>query len=162
MRSWIARASGGDGASPSAPASSVGRLLERQRAQHELVEPAGAAQVVAQAPHAVVAREPVGAVGGDHQHRQLAERLGERRQQLERRLVGPLQVVEDDQRVPLGGDGGERAADRLEQRRAIGGRRGRSELGQQQRELGAAAAPGSASSARVRRRKLRSAATTGL
>ena len=104
MRSWIARASGGEGGSPSAAASSAARLLERQRAQHQLVEPAGAAQVVAQAPDAVVAREPVGAVGGDHQHRQLAERLGERGQQLERRLVGPLQVVEDDQRVPLGGD----------------------------------------------------------
>ena len=115
----------------------LGGLLEVERAQHELVEVAGAAQVVAQAPHAVVAREPVGAVGGDHQHRQLAERLGERGQQLERRLVGPLQVVEDDQRVPLRGDVGERAAHRLEQRRAIRGRRGIAELGQQQRELGA-------------------------
>ena len=135
VRSWIARASAGEGGSPSACGQQLGRLLELQRAQHELVEPAGAAQVVAQPPHAVVAREPVGAVGGDHQHRQLAERLGERGQQLERRLVGPLEVVEDDQRVPLRGDAGERAADRLEQRRAVGRRRRRAELGQQQREL---------------------------
>ena len=145
-----------------APARAARRVsLEVERAQHELVEPAGAAQVVAQAPHAVVAREPVGAVGGDHEHRQLAERLGERGQQLERRLVGPLQVVEDDERVPLGGDVGERAAHRLEQRRAVG-RRGRlAELGQQQRELRRAAGPQPSRPPGCARRWLRSAATSG-
>jgi hypothetical protein len=38
-----------------------------------------AAQVVAQAPNSVVARESVGAVGRDHQQGQLMQRLGERR-----------------------------------------------------------------------------------
>ena len=115
----------------------VGRLLEVERAQRELVELTGAAQVVAHAPDPVVAREPVGAVGRDHEHRHLPERLGERGQQLERRRVRPLQVVEDDQRVPLRGDVGEDAANRLEQRRTIGGRGGFPELRQQQRQLGA-------------------------
>ena len=161
VRSWIARASDGAGGSPSACASSAAVSVEVERAQRELVEPARAAQLVAQPPHAVVARQPVGAVGGDHEHRQLAERLGERGQQLERRLVGPLQVVEHDERVPLGGDVGERAADRLEQRRAVGGRR-------RARRARAAAARGAArsgpqpsSASRVRAQVARSAATTG-
>jgi hypothetical protein len=85
----------------------------------------------------VVAREPTGAIGGDREHRQLAERIRERGQELERRLVRPLQVVEHNERVALRGDVGEGAADRLEQHRPIRGRRGFPELGQQQRKLGA-------------------------
>ena len=114
----------------------LGRLLEVERAQDELVEPARAPQLVAQPPHAVVARQAVRPVGRDHEHRQLAERLGERGEQLERRLVGPLQVVEDDERVALRGDAGEHPPHRLEQRRTIRGRGGLAELGHEQRELG--------------------------
>jgi hypothetical protein len=117
------------------PLEQRARLLAVERPQHDLVEPAGAAQVVAQPPDPVIAREPVGAVGRDRQHRQLAERLGERRQQLERRLVGPLEVVEHEERTALGSDVRQGAPDRLAQRRAIRRRCGIPELGEQAREL---------------------------
>ena len=40
------------------------------------------------------ARDLVRAIGAEHEHRQLAQRSGERREQLERGVVRPLQVVE--------------------------------------------------------------------
>ena len=61
---------------------------------------------------------------------------GERREQLDRRFVRPLQVVEDDGQLLLGAEMGERAAHRLEDRRPFGRRRRRAELGQQQGEVG--------------------------
>jgi hypothetical protein len=57
---------------------------------------------VAQAPQRMRARELVRAVGGDDQERQLAQRRGKGREELERRLVGPLEVIEQDGRRPLG------------------------------------------------------------
>jgi hypothetical protein len=81
----------------------------------------------------VVAREAVGAVGAQQHQRQLVERRREAREQLERRLVGPLEVVEDDERGLA--DLGQRGADRLEDRRAVARRGLLAELGQQQREV---------------------------
>ena len=83
----------------------------------------------------MVARQAVRAVGGDHQHAQLRERLPQRAEQLERRPVGPLEVVEDDERAAVPRQPFERAADGLEQRRAVRGRSGLSELRQDEREV---------------------------
>ena len=108
----------------------------------------------------MVAREPVGAVRGDHQHRQRRQRLRERERSSSVASSDHCRSSSTTSGVPLGRDVRERAAHRLEQRRAVG-RGGRlAELGQQQRQLRAQRAassrpPGSA------RRKLRRAATTG-
>ena len=65
-----------------------------------------------------------------------AERLGERGEQLERGLVGPLQVVEHDERRRAPGRCCAKAQlHRLEQRRPVARRRRIAELGQQQREV---------------------------
>ena len=112
-----------------------GGVLELERRERQLAEMAAAAQLVAQAAHAMVARQAVGAVCRDDEHGQLVERRCERRQQLERALVGPLQVVEEDQHVALAGDMRERAPHRLEQGRAVARRSRLAELGQDQRQV---------------------------
>ena len=83
----------------------------------------------------VIARQPVGAVGGDDQQLQLAHGLGQRRQQLEGGLVGPLEIVEHNHGGLLTGDVAQGSANRLEQRRAIALRSRLSELGQDQRQV---------------------------
>jgi hypothetical protein len=90
---------------------------------------------VAQSPHAVVAGKAVRAVRGDHEHRQVRERLGQRRQELERRLVGPVEVVEDEQHGAVGREVRERREDGLDERRAVGRRSRRAELGQDHRQM---------------------------
>ena len=119
---------------------------ESERRQRELVEVARAAQVVAQPAQAVAAREPVGAVGGDDQHPARGDRLAERREHLERGLVGPLQVVEQHERVAEPGEG---AVQRLEQRRAVGLGGRLAELREQPREV-AAQRPAGVEAARLR------------
>ena len=111
----------------------LGGLAEVERRERELVQPAAAAQLVAQPAQRVVARQAVGAVGAQQHQRQLVERRREAREQLERRLVGPLQVVEHDERGLA--ELGERGADRLEDRRAVARRGLLAELGEQQREV---------------------------
>ena len=77
----------------------------------------------------------VGAVGGQDEDRQLGQRAREPCEHVERRLVGAVQVVEeDDERCRLGG-GPQRTAHRLDQGAGIrvGGRR--AELGQHERQL---------------------------
>jgi hypothetical protein len=58
-----------------------------QRPQREVLEPPGPAQLVAQPSDAVVARQAVGAIGGDDEHGEVGERLAHRGEQLEGRLV---------------------------------------------------------------------------
>jgi hypothetical protein len=90
---------------------------------------------VPQAADSVVARQAVGAICTQHEHRQLAERLGQRRQQLQRGLVRPLQVVEDHEHELVARESGKCTADRLEQRRPVcrGGRH--AELGEDHRQV---------------------------
>ena len=133
VRSWIARASDGAGSRPNVRCSSSTVSGQLERAQHELLEPARAPQVVAQAADRMLAREAVGAVDADHQQRHVVQRGHD----LERRLVAPLQIVEHDRGVVGAGDRREGGAQRLEQRGPVG-RAGRlAELGQQQREVAA-------------------------
>ena len=106
------------------------RLVERR--ERQIVEVTAAAQVVAQPAEHVVAREPGGAIGADDQQRQLLQGGREPAQQRERRLVGPLQVVQQHER---GADRLERAPDGLEDRRPVAARRRLAELGQQQRQV---------------------------
>ena len=164
VRSWIARASEGAGAR--VRAASASRLAVSSGSSGEsddLVEAAGAAQLVAQPAQQVVARQAVGAVGRDDEQRHLAQRLGQGREQLERRVVGPLQVVEHDDSGPFAGQVRRSAQrDRLEQRGA--GRRPARGLARAR----AGSAPGADAGGRGRRGRRgrragseRSAATTG-
>ena len=118
-----------------APSTRLGQLPARggvERRDGELAQHPAAAQVRAQPAQRVAAADLVGAVRGDDQDRQLAQRRGERREQLERRAVRPLQVVEQHER---GRERRQRAADRLEHRRAVARGGGWAELGQQHREV---------------------------
>ena len=81
------------------------------------------------------ARDLVGAIGAHDKDRELAQRIGERAEQLESGVVGPLQVVEQDHRGRTGRDRRQRAAQRLEQRGAVALRDRGPELGQQQGEM---------------------------
>ena len=108
-----------------------------ERLEGDLGQHAVAAQVMPQPPQRMRARQLVGAIGGDDQQRQLAQRQRERRQQLDRRVVGPLQVVEQERRRALGDDRGQRAADRLDERGAIAARARLAELGEEHGEVAA-------------------------
>ena len=121
-------------ASPSSRSGSR-RACRAQRLERQLAQQAVAAQVVAQPPQLMRARDLVGPVGGDHEHRQLAQRGGERGEQLERGVVGPLQVVEEHR-------GRRSAATAASPQRIASNSVGRSlsrigvaELGEQQREV---------------------------
>jgi hypothetical protein len=108
-----------------------------ERLDRELPQHAVAAQLVAQPPQRMGARDLVRPVGGEHEDRQLAQRAGQRGQQLECRVVGPLQVVEQHDGGPVGGHLGQAPADRLEQRGAVALFGGAAELGEEQREVAA-------------------------
>ena len=84
----------------------------------------------------MVAGEAVGAVSGDDEDRQLLQRSGQGGEQLERGLVGPLQVVQDEDQRLRGAEVGEGAADRLEDRGAFALGGGLAELGQEEGEVG--------------------------
>ena len=95
----------------------------------------GSPQLVPDAAQGVIARQAVGAIGGEDHQLQLTHGLGECRQELEGGLVGPLEVVEhDDGGFPTGKvrQGG---AHGLEQRRTIGLRSRLAELRQDERQL---------------------------
>ncbi len=55
------------------------------------------------------------AVGGDREQRHVGNGLGDELEREQRRRVGPVQVVEDDDERPAFGDGGEQAGERVEE-----------------------------------------------
>ena len=118
-----------------AHARELGRPLGGERLERQLGQQVVAAQVVAEPPERMRARDLVRAVAADHEQRQLAQRAGERGEQLERGVVGPLEVVEQHDRGSLGRDRGQPAADGLDERGAVAGLDGVAELRQQQREM---------------------------
>ena len=129
VRSWIATARAGEGRSGRRLASSSAVSPRSSGASASSCSPLprrSSAQLV-------VAREPVGAVRAEQHQRQLVELRREAGEQLERRLVGPLEVVEHDERGLA--DLGPRGADRFEDRRAITRRRLLAQLGEQQWEV---------------------------
>jgi hypothetical protein len=112
----------------------LARLVLVERVEHDLVESPASSQLVPEPAQHVVAREAVGPVGRDHEQGQPADRLRERRQEVERGLVGPLEVVEHDQRAVLG-HAREGRMHGLEQRRAVAHGGGLPDLGQDQRKV---------------------------
>ena len=96
------------------------RLALGQGLDVDLVQHPVPAQIVSQAAHRMCSRELVRAVGGDDQERELAQGERQRGQQLEGRLVRSLQVVQKDRGGTGGDHRGEAAADRLDERGAIG------------------------------------------
>ena len=111
------------------------RVRGVERGERQLVEHPVAAQVVAQPPQRMRPRQLVGAVAGDDEQRQVGEARRQRGEELERRLVRPLQVVEEHRGRAVGDDRHQPAADRLEQRRAVVGGARVAQLGEQQREM---------------------------
>ena len=82
----------------------------------------------------------VGAVGEHEQDLRVAQAADEQRDELERRAVGPVQVLEHDQQRPVAARAGDRAEHELEQLRGLGplARERRAvgiELGDESREL---------------------------
>ena len=86
-----------------------------ERAQHELAQPAGSAEVTPEPAQGMAPRHVVVAVDADHGHRQALDRLREHRHDVEeRRLVSPLQIIQHDDRRSALPDGRERQAQRFE------------------------------------------------
>ena len=136
MRSWIALTSEGAGSLSRSCPQQLGGLARLQGGERDLVPAPAPAELVPDAPQHVVAGQAVRAVGGHEQQRQPGQRLGERGKKLERRVVGPLEVVEHhDQRLVPAGGLLEGTAQTLEQRRSVAGLRGRPQLGQEQCQM---------------------------
>jgi hypothetical protein len=139
---------GAEGAVVHRPGEGGGRRLGQQlsqqrldpclveRLQRQLFQQPGPAQLVPQPAQPVFPREAVGAVGAEGEDRHLPQRRGQRSQQLQRRVIRPLQVVEDDDGGPLSAEVREGAADSLEDRRPFALVGGFAELGQEQGEVG--------------------------
>ena len=108
------------------------RLLEVERLQDDLFERSLPAQLGAGPSQRMGAGELVRAIDPDHEHGHLRERPGEIDEEIERRVVGPLEVVEDDDRATRRR---QRSAYRFEQRLLVAFGRGASELGQKQGEM---------------------------
>jgi hypothetical protein len=106
-----------------------------QRADRQLTQLSRAAQVVAQAPERMGARDLVAAEGADHEDRQLVQPRREGGEELERRVVGPLEVVEQQQGRGIRPDRDQPAADGLEERRTVALRGRRTQLGEQERKV---------------------------
>jgi hypothetical protein len=112
-----------------------GGLVRLEGRDDQLLQPTRAAEIGSQTADQVVSRQLVAAVSADHEDRLLLERERKRRHERERRLVGPLEVVQEDDGGTTAADRLEGAADRLEQRRAIRARRRASELGENERQV---------------------------
>ena len=84
-----------------------------------------------QPPHAVVARQSVGAIGAEDEHLRFVERLRQAGEQPQGRCVRPVEVVQDQQQWLLAREMRERTADSLEQRGAVACPGARPEFGQQ-------------------------------
>ena len=137
----------------------LGDLGARERRELEPLARSARARAKQQRAQRVAAVELLGAVGRDEQHAARAQRAHEEREQVERRAVGPVEVLEDEHERLLRGEPADDAEDELEQPRglaiAVGSGPGLAgaELGQQAGELARARGRASASSSSgVRRR----------
>jgi len=99
-----------------------GHVLVVKRTDVDLGELAAPPQLGADGAEAVVARKLVAAVTADEHDRDIARGVGQRGQQAERGLVGPLQVVEEQRERPACGQAAQhRAHPRREGSRIRGG-----------------------------------------
>ena len=89
----------------------------------------------AQAPQTVRVGRHLVAGEPDQEQRRLAQTGGDAREQQQRRLVGPVEIVEHDGDRPVRGHLGERAPQRLDQRRLPGIQGRDPELREQRREI---------------------------
>ena len=121
------------------PAEDLGdelaRMLGAEGSQRQLLEPARAPELVAEPPQRVVAADLVGAVGGEYQHRVFGEPGRHAGEQVQRRCVRPLQVVEDDQLGARIRGSRDRAAHGLEQRLAVRLGRGLAHFGEEEGDV---------------------------
>ena len=83
----------------------------------------------------MTARQLVTPVGTGNDERLARRHRREHRQEFDGRRVGPVQVVEQDQRRSIGGDGRERGADGLDQRGAVACVGGGPVFGEERREV---------------------------
>jgi hypothetical protein len=112
-----------------------GRILAVERCHHQLAEAAQPAEVGAHATHRMAARDLVAAIGAEQEQRLALERPGQRGQQLQGRVVGPVQIIEEDNGGRAPGDRGKGPAQRLEEGRAVALRGRRPKLGEQAGEV---------------------------
>jgi hypothetical protein len=106
-----------------------------ERPDRDLVQKPGAPQIVTQATHRMAARDLLAEVRGDDHRRLGHDSFGERRQQLHRRVVRPLEVVEEDGQGPAPRGRRDGAENGLQQDlgRGLGG--GWSQLRQEHRQI---------------------------
>ena len=128
------------------------RLLAREGRQLDALDDRGALGLGQERAQRVAAVQLVGAIGGDEQHPLVPRVADEEGQEVARRAVRPVDVLEDEhQRLRLGQPprGGQQELEHAALReRALGAGLGRVELGQQRREP--AAAPPSSPASRPR------------
>ena len=109
------------------PAAQPSPPVERVHVQ--LFQPPRAAEIHAEPAQRVSPRDLLAPIGAEQEQRPLLGGLGERRQELERRRVRPLEVVEEHDGRLLRRDRGERASHRFEQGLAVGAARSRPSSG---------------------------------
>lgn len=120
---------------PEQPLGKRGRRLAVERLDHELAQPTGPAQVAPEPPELRAARDFVIPVGREQEDGLGLERGREREQEFHRRLVRPLEVVEEHDGGPSPAHCLERAPDGLGDRRAVARTRRWTELGEQQAKV---------------------------
>ncbi len=93
------------------------------------------------APQRMRAVQLVRAIGQHEIHARVAQAAHEQRDEVERRAIGPVEVLEDEHERPVGAEADDRAEDQLEQLRGLDRpvveRRAAVELGDEPPELGA-------------------------
>jgi hypothetical protein len=115
----------------------TGGVLGGERVERQLDQRALATQIVAQPAQRVGPRQLVGAVARHDEQGQLGEARRQCAQELQRRLVRPLQVVEQHRRRAARDHRRQAAADGFEQGRAVVRGPRVAQLGQEQRQVGA-------------------------
>jgi hypothetical protein len=120
---------------PQGPLQQGGGGLGPERLDRDLPQVARAAQLAAHPPDRVPPGQLVAPERPQDQQWLLVDRTGQRGQQLEGGVVGPLQVVQEQRRRLPRRDRRQRQADGLEQRRAVAMGRGSAELREQQRQV---------------------------
>ena len=132
------------GPAPEDPGELRDDLLAREALQGDALDDRGALGLGHQRPQRVAAVQLVGAVRGDEQHALVARVAHEEGQEVARRAVGPMDVLEDEHQRPRLGQASQEGEQELEhaplRERALGAGLGCVELGEQRRQAGRGAA----------------------
>jgi hypothetical protein len=131
-------------------AQHVRHVVIAERAELDLGEPVVSAQQRPDGTQAMTAGELIAAVTANQGNREAACRIDQGRQQVQARLIGPLQVVEEQRHGAAASCGGQHRAYRRGQRRRAGLGRHGAQFGHDLRE-NSRERPGSAADSRAQR-----------